>query len=224
MSTASTDRASRTPLTRERVLRAGVELADRDGLDALSMRKLATHLGFEVMSLYNHIANKDDLIDGMLDLVFADVAIPPPGTDWKDGMRELATSMHDALLRHRWAAAMIPFRFPGPNRWRTSEAVLRLLTDGGFTDHLRDVGYHAVTLHVGGFTQQQVAYTTSMAEPGDAYERFHREVSVDEYPLMVDHVRYHMEMDQIPGERPDEFTFVLDLILDGLERARDDLR
>lgn len=221
MSSSAAGRTPREPLSRERVLRAGVALADERGIEGLSMRKLASHLGFEPMSLYNHVDSKDDLVEGMVDLVGAEVDQPPTGIDWKTGLRQVATSMHEMLLRHHWAAALLPHHFPGTNRWRTAETILQLLTEGGFTGHLRDLGYHAVTLHIGGFTQQQLSYAATAEESAEAYERFHREVSAAEYPLMVDHVRYHAEMDRIPGERPDEFQFVLELILDGLERARD---
>jgi len=130
--------------------------------------------------------------------------------------------MHETLLRHPWAAAVLPHHFPGPHRWRTAEAILQLLTDGGFTDDLRDLGYHAITLHVGGFTQQQLSYMIESERSAENLARFGREVSPTAFPLMVDHVQYHIDRDKAPGGRPDEFGFVLDLILDGLERARDD--
>ena len=219
----SSPAGDRQPLSRERILRAGIELADENGIAGLSMRKLAAHLGFEVMSLYNHVANKEDLVGGMVDLVHAEIEPPPVGAGWKAGLRAYATSMQGALRRHRWAAALVPRYFPGDNRWRAAETILGLLSEGGFTGHLRDVGYHAITVHIGGFTQQQLSYATTPQRAAEQYERFRQEVSADDYPLMVDHVRYHMEMDEVPGERPDEFQFVLDLILDGLERGRGDI-
>ena len=221
MSTPAESEPVRAPLTRERILRAGVEYADAHGADALSMRKLAARLGYEAMSLYNHVANKDDLLDGMVDLVAAEVELPPDDLDWKEGIRAIAIAEHEVLLRHPWAGAMVPRRFPGPARWRIAEAVLGRLTAGGFADHLRDVGYHAIILHIAGFTQQQLSYRSGGADLTEPMQRFHREVAADEFPLMVEHVRYHERADDIPGERPDEFRFVLDLILDGLERLRD---
>jgi AcrR family transcriptional regulator len=213
---------ARTPLTRERVLHAGVELADDVGLAGLSMRKLATHLGFEVMSLYNHVANKRDLLEGMLDLVNGEVDLPDPAAvDWKDGLRRVATENHELLLRHRWAGPISNSHFPGPNRWRISETILALLVAGGLHGHLRDLGYHAITLHISGFTAQQIAYDFDEDFEHEMFTRVEREFPADEHPLMADHIRYHIDPDHTPGERPDEFRFVLGLILDGLERARD---
>lgn len=222
MATPSVDDDARDPLTRDRVLRAGIVLADDAGLTGLSMRKLAAQLGFEVMSLYNHVANKRDLLEGMLDLVHADVALPDPATtDWKDGLRQLAVGSHDVLLRHRWAGAISNTHFPGPNRWRISEAILSFLVAGGLHGHLRDLGYHAITLHVSGFTAQQIAYDFDVEFEHEMIDRVEREFPAAVYPLMADHIRYHFDPSHTPGERPDEFRFVLDLILDGLERARD---
>lgn len=211
----------RPPLTRERVLEAAIALADEHGVSQLSMRKLAGHLGFEVMSLYNHVRNKDDLLEAMLDEVYAQVE--PPGdvadADWKPALRALAVRAHDALLAHRWAAPLIPHVFPGPQRFALMEWVLDLLRRGGFDDHVRDLGFHAVTLHLAGFTQQQVSYA-GITDRDAMMQRFEADVRPETFPLMVDHARYHTERDAAPGERPDEFEFVLDLILDGLERLR----
>jgi AcrR family transcriptional regulator len=212
---------NRPPLTRERVLTAAIELADEGGVDALSMRKLAAHLGFEAMSLYNHVRNKDDLLDAILDEVYGELTPPAPGVDWKQGIRDLAIETHDMLLRHAWAAPLIPHHFPGNHRFGFSETILDLLGRGHFDDDLRDLGFHAITLHIAGFTQQQLSYAMSSEQLQVAMERFARDVTPDRFPLMVDHVDYHVERDRDHGRRPDEFCFVLDLILDGLERRRE---
>lgn len=203
------------------MLAAAIELADEHGVAGLSMRKLAAHLGFEAMSLYNHVRNKDDLVEGMLDEVANQVELPSVDVDWKDGIRTIAVAQHDAFLRHPWAAALLPHTFPGPARWAIAEAILELLTAGGLTDHLRDVGFHAITLHIAGFTQQQLAYSFDDDRSDELMERALREVTEDTYPRMLDHIHYHEHVEDIPGERPDEFRFVLDLILDGLDRRRD---
>ncbi len=221
MSTGAAEESERIPLSRARVLEAAVAYADEHGVAALSMRKLAAELGFEAMSLYNHVANKDDLFEGMADLVAAEVELPDADTDWKAGVRAIAVAHHRALLRHPWAGPVQSIHFPGPARWQISERILELLTAGGFTDHLRDVGFHAVTLHIAGFTQQQIAYSFDEADAQTALERVQREITPESHPQMYDHIRYHIEYDDLPGERPDEFEFVLDLILDGLERRRD---
>ncbi len=223
-SSASPDRVDeRTALSRDRILHAGIGLADQHGIDGLSMRKLAAHLGFEVMSLYNHVANKRDLLEGMLDLVSGDTDLPDPATvDWKDGLRQVATDAHALLLRHRWAGSIAANHFPGPNAWRRAETILGLLAAGGFDGHLRDLGYHAITLHVSGFTAQQIAYDFDDELEHEMLDRVEREFPAAEHPLMADHIRYHLDPDHTPGDRPDEFRFVLDLILDGLERVRDE--
>src|ERR1700681_4261143 len=95
---------TRIPLSRERVIRAAIALADASGIESLTMRKLGQELGVEAMSLYNHVANKDDIIDGIVDLVFSEIELPAAGAGWKPAMRKRAISAHDALLRHRWAA------------------------------------------------------------------------------------------------------------------------
>lgn len=210
----------RPPLTRERVLATAIALADEHGVDGLSMRKLAAQLGYEVMSLYNHVRNKDDLLEAMLDEVYGTIAPPAADDDWKPALRSLAVRTHDALLAHRWAAPLIPTTFPGPNRFGVMEWVLDLLRRSGFDDHVRDLGFHAVTLHIAGFTQQQLSYASVGERMNEAMDRFAREVTPDRFPLMVDHAAYHTERDRDPGDRPDEFEFVLDLILDGLERLR----
>ncbi len=205
----------RQPLSRDRVLAAAIDIADEQGVDGLSMRKLAAALGFEVMSLYNHVENKDDLLDGMVDLVAAQIVAPPADLPWKPAVRAIAMSAHAALVRHPWAAALWSSRWPGPHRWHYMEALLHHLGRADLPDDVADVGFHAVTLHIQGFTSQQLAYAEQVADRAEMFARFHRTVTADEFPLVVAHVRYHQEHEA----RRDEFGFVLDLILDGLERA-----
>lgn len=208
----------RTPLSRERILATAIELADEHGATGLSMRKLAKELGYEVMSLYNHVANKDDLLDGMVDAVAGEVVLPAEELPWKRAVREIAVSWHEALVRHRWAAAMLSQRWPGPNRWRHMENLLRLLSTADLPDDVADLGFHAITMHIQGFTQQQITYSTMVPDEEAMFERFRAEVSPEVFPHVVAHVGYHGET----GEPVDEFGFVLDLILDGLERAATD--
>lgn len=213
---SATDAADRPPLSRDRILTTAVEIADQHGVAALSMRKLAKQLGYEVMSLYNHVDNKNDLLDGMVDLVAAEIDEPAPGLGWQPAVRSIAMSAHDALVRHRWAAALWSERWPGPARWRHMEVLLDLLAGADFPDDVADLAFHAVTMHIQGFTQQQISYTEQASDEAAMFDRFHREVSEDEFPEVHAHVRYHLERDA----PHDEFGFVLDLILDGLERAR----
>jgi AcrR family transcriptional regulator len=208
----------RQPLSRDGILHAAVAFADEQGVDALSMRKLAKHLGYEVMSLYNHIDGKDDLLDAMVDHVVGEMIEPTPDLAWRPAVREIAMSAHDVLIRHPWASSLWSTRWPGPNRWRYMESLLRLLADADLPDDVADLGFHAVTLHIQGFTQQQITYQGQVPDQAALFSRFHADVTPDAYPHMVAHVRYHQEHDH----RQDEFGFVLDLILDGLERLRRD--
>src|SRR3954463_607124 len=131
--TRTGDRAQRIPLNRERVLRAAVALADESGSESLSMRKLCQALGVEAMSLYHHVANKDDLLDGMIDVVFGEVVLPG-GVDWKAALRERAISVRTALSRHRWAIGLMESRTnPGPATLRAHDAVLGCLRTAGFS-------------------------------------------------------------------------------------------
>src|SRR5580765_6218746 len=152
---------TRTPLSKERVLHAAVDLADREGIDALSMRRLAKDLGVEAMSLYNHVANKDEILVGMIELVASEVEDPTTagGLDWKAAIRRSAISTHDAFIRHRWScplmmktAAMIPSRM----RWM--EALLGTLREAGFSANLTHHAYHALDSHITGFTLWQVSF------------------------------------------------------------------
>jgi len=193
-----------------------VAIADEHGVAGLSMRKLAKELGFEVMSLYNHVDNKDDLLDGMVDFVGAEIDEPPTAMAWQPAVRSIAMSAHAALVRHRWAAALWSQRWPGHARWRHMEVLLELLANADFADDVADLAFHAVTMHIQGFTQQQINYAQQAIDEAEMFERFHREVSEDEFPEVHAHVRYHLDS----TTSHDEFAFVLDLILDGLERAR----
>ena len=215
-STAGDTTDTRAPLSRDRILDAAIAIADADGVAGLSMRNLARSLDYEVMSLYNHVANKDDLLDGMVDRVAGEIDDPPPGVDWRDGVRSIAVSAHGALIRHGWAAGLWTTRWPGPNRWHHMEVLLDLLARVGFPDDLADLAFHAVTLHIQGFTQQQLSYAMQPDDETEMFERFRREVTADEYPRVVEHVQFHLDTET----RVDEFSFVLDLILDGLERKR----
>src|SRR3712207_3378353 len=125
----------RAPLTRERVLRAALALADEGGHEALSMRNLGRQLGVEAMSLYNHVANKEDILDGLVDIVFGEIEVPSPGeADWRTAMRERAISVREALSRHRWAVGLMESRVnPGPANLRHHNAVMGCLREAGFS-------------------------------------------------------------------------------------------
>ena len=208
----------RTPLSRERVLRSAVAFADAHGVEALSMRELARELGFGVMSLYNHVSNKDEMLDGMIDLVAGEIG-PAPSVrgDWKADMREIAVSAHQALLRHSWASGMWSSRGPGPAKLRHMESILKILREAGFSAETACRGFHAISTHILGFTLQKLDFPIDDADLTDVAKRFLAEMPTDEYPYFAEHVMQHID----GPNQPDSFAFVLDLILDGLERGAD---
>jgi len=207
---------ARDPLTRERVLRAAVAFADEHGIEALSMRELARELGSGVMSLYNHVASKDELLDGMVDRVAGEIEAPPPrGGDWRRALRETALSAHRTLLRHPWAGALWSTRTPGPARLRYFESILRALREAGFSVDTACRGFHAVTTHVLGFTLQKLDFPVDERDLSDVARDFLAEMSTADHPYFAEHVRHHIDA----PHRGDSFGFVLDLILDGLERS-----
>ncbi|MFJ3902888.1 TetR/AcrR family transcriptional regulator [Streptomyces sp. NPDC090025] len=209
----------RTTLTRHRVLLAAVELADAGGLETLSMRKLGEAVGVEAMSLYNHVANKEDLLDGMVDLVFAEVELPAPGDDWRTAMRRRACSMRQALARHRWAIGLMESRAtPGPATLRHHDAVLGCLRRGGFSLTLTA---HAVSLldsYIYGFALQEKALPfEGPQETADVAEAIMSGFDDGAYPYLTEIATAHVLR---PGYAyGDEFVFGLDLVLDGLRRA-----
>jgi AcrR family transcriptional regulator len=215
--------AQRVPLTRERVLRAAIRLADEKGLEALTMRKLGQALGVEAMTLYYHVGNKDSLLNAIVDLVEREIELPAGGTEWKAAVRKTAMSYHDVLQRHPWAAGLA-LRSTGsrPARWRYMNAVLGALREAGFPADLTDHAYHALDSHIAGFTLWVSQLDIDTEQLPDLATSFLEEIG-DEHPYLVEHVHQHLKpRAPTPDAEPeDEFAFGLDLILDGLERLRD---
>jgi AcrR family transcriptional regulator len=211
----------RAPLNRERVLRAALVLADRDGIESLTMRKIGQELQVEAMSLYNHIANKDDILDGIVDLVFSEIALPSDRTDWKTAMRQRAISARDVLLRHPWATSLMQSRTkPGPATLRHHDAVIGRLREAGFTIDMAAHAFSVLDGYIYGFALQQMnlPYHTS-EESAEIAENILRQLPADEYPHLAEMIIEHAMK---PGyDYAEEFEFGLDLILDGLERLRD---
>ena len=209
------------PLSRERVLRAALALADEGGIESLTMRRLGQELGVEAMSLYNHVANKDDIVDGILELVLGEIEVPSGEADWKTEIRRTAISSHEVFLRHRWACSLMMHR---PNasagRMPWMEAVLRTLREAGFSADMTHHAYHALDSHITGFTLWQVNMPfETKAELVDMAEGFLSQIPADEYPYVIEHAEQHLAPSSPDGAT--EFEFGLDLILDGLERLRD---
>ena len=231
----------RAPLSRERVMRAAIALADTSGIESLSMRRLGQELGVEAMSLYNHVANKDDILDGIVDLVFAEIVlpsgnspvaarVPPPGRgrrpgptssgeEWKPAMRNRATSAHEALLRHPWAPSLMQSRTrPGPATLRHHDSVLGSLRRAGFTLVMAAHAVSVIDAYVYGFALQQINLPLQSRERvAEVGEGILRQLA-GEYPHLAEMITEHAMK---PGyDYANEFEFGLDLILDGLERLR----
>ena len=210
----------RVPLSRERVLRAAVTRADERGLKSLTMRSLGEAVGVEAMSLYNHVANKDDLLDGMVDLVFSEIQLPTSGGDWKTAMRQRAISAREALARHPWALGLMESRTsPGPAALRHHDAVLGCLRNGGFPVELAAHAFSALDSYIYGFVLQEANLPFDTAEEtAEVAQMILQQLPADQYPHLTELTIEHVLQ---PGYHyGDEFEYGLDLILDGLDRAR----
>jgi AcrR family transcriptional regulator len=211
----------REPLTRDRVLQAALRLADQGGIEALSMRKLGQELGVEAMAVYYHIANKEEVLDGIVDLVFGEIELPAAGADWKVAMRSRAISLHDVLAHHRWAIGMMEARQnPGPANLRHHDAVIGNLRSAGFDSPMVAHAYSLLDGYIYGFalTKMNLPFETP-EEVEVATRRMLEPVAMDAYPNLVAFVSEHI---MLPGyDFDDEFEYGLDVILDGLERARE---
>ena len=210
----------RAPLTRELVLKAALGLADQGGLKSLSMRKLGQELGVEAMAIYYHFANKDELLDGIVDLVWAEIDLPVAGDEWRTAMRRRAISVHDVLARHRWAIGLMESRRnPGPANLRHHDAVIGNLRAAGFEMAMVAHAYSLLDGYIYGYA------LTKMNLPFDATDDITEMAQSmlepfpeGEYPNMVAFITEHAMQ---PGyDFANEFEWGLDVILDGVERER----
>ena len=209
----------RKPLSRDRVLRAAIVLADDGGLEAVSMRRLGQALRVEAMSLYKHVANKDDILDGIADLVTSDFEVPSIDDDWKTAIRRSTISAHDVLLRHPWASSLIESRVTsGPARLRFLDAVIGTLSAAGFTMPTVLRAVMALDSHTYGFVLQELAWPFDVENAPEVAAGFARDLPANEYPNLL--AMAEMVASASSGV-PVDFEFGLDLILDGLERLRD---
>ncbi len=209
----------REPLSRDRVLRAAMVMVDEGGLEGLSMRRLGQALGVEAMSLYNHVADKEDVLDGLVELVFREIAVPSGG-DWKQAMRERAVSLREALLRHRWAVGLLESRRrAGPANLHHHDSVLRSLREGGFALPLAAHAYAVLDSYIYGFalTQQSLPFETG-EQAAEVAESLMHQFASGQYPYLTEIATQHVMK---PGySYADEFEFGLELVLEGLERIR----
>ncbi|MDH5676093.1 MAG: TetR/AcrR family transcriptional regulator [Myxococcales bacterium] len=210
--------AERSPLSRERVLSAALELADEAGVEALSMRKLGQRLGVEAMSLYKHVTNKDDVLDGIVDRVAAEIELPGIGGDWRAEMRRRAVSAHAVLMRHPWATMLIVSRVNvGPAMLRYVDRTIGCLREAGFSFAMTDHAWNAIDNHIYGFTLQKLNFPFQPADYAEAASAHLSLIPADDYPYM------HAMAQEVIGGRHHglhDFEFGLDLILEGLERLR----
>jgi AcrR family transcriptional regulator len=208
---------TRVPLTRERIIQAALELADANGIESLSMRKLGQKLGFEAMSLYNHVANKDDLLEGMLDFVLAETEPPTTPGEWDDAIRKSAISVHDALRRHPWSCTLLmEARRIRPARLRYMDLLLGRLRDAGFSADTTYHAYHVLDGHIFGFALWEIGHTYTPEEASSLVERFAHTITPQAYPYLHEHAKQHM--DDSAQREVSAFEFGLDLIIDGLKK------
>ena len=210
----------RKPLTRERILDTALAIVDDEGIDALSMRKLGQALGYEAMSLYNHVKNKDDVLDGMLDLVLAEMEAPDPERGLP-AIRAAALSAHEALRRHPWAAGLLmtPTRVR-PGRLAFMDALLGALRAAGFSSETTYHAYHVIDAHIIGFSLWQSTHDFSLPEEmsDDLRATLERLIPRETYPDLYEHGMQHLETG--PHQDVSAFAFALDLLLGGLERLK----
>jgi AcrR family transcriptional regulator len=212
---------TRTPLNRDRVLTAALELADTRGIEDLTMRKLAKEVGVEAMSLYNHVRNKEDLLAGLVDIVFGEIKVAEPGSrPWRDAMRDRAHSMREALNRHPWAIGLMEGRaHPGPENIRYHNAVMGCLREGGFDFRGAVHAMSAMDAYIYGFALQErgLPFETP-EESAQVIERQRADVpDMDNFPYLVE---VATELQKAGYDYATEFAFGLELILDGLEPLR----
>jgi AcrR family transcriptional regulator len=212
---------SREPLSRERALQVAMSLANEKGLEALTMRALAQELGVEAMSLYHHVSNKNDILDGMVDLVFAQIDLPKGSGDWKEEMRRRAHSARAVLKKNPWAISLMESRAaPGMATLLHHDAVLGSLRKGGFSIPLTAHAYSLLDAYLYGFVLQELQLPFDTADSKDTQEvakAIFEKLPEGALPNMVEFTTQHVLK---PGySYAKEFDFGLELILDGLERA-----
>jgi AcrR family transcriptional regulator len=216
----------RAPLSKERVLAAAVALADEGGVDALSMRKLAQALGVVPMALYKHVANKDELLDGMIDVVVGEIDPPAGGADWKTAIRRRVLSARRMLLRHPWASEVIESRMkaranPTPVVLAYLDSMIGIFRTGGFSMDLTHHAMHVMGSRLLGFSQELFEDNPDRDPEPDMPSR---EELAERFPYVTElamAVTHDQESVVGPGcDDQFEFEFALDLTLDGLERLR----
>ncbi len=212
------DAGKRVPLSRERLLRGAIAVADAGGRASLTMRSLAQELGVKPMSLYHHVANKEEILDGIIDVVFSEIELPSVDADWRSAMRQRALSARSVLGRHPWATPLMDSRTnPGPATLRHHDSVIGALRRAGFSIAMAAHAFSLLDSYVYGFALQESALPFDSPEAiPDVAEAILAQFPTDEYPYLAQFTTEHVLQ---PGyDYGNEFVFGLDLILDGLER------
>ena len=211
---------ARVPMSRDRVLDAAIGLADAGGIESLTMRRLAQELGVEAMTLYYYVANKDDILNGIADLIVGRIELPSPGADWKAAIRRTAISANEVLQRHPWAASLVLSSSGfSEARMRYMDAILGSLREAGFSAETTDLAYHVLESHIMGFALWVAGMNLGSEEDVAALAKdFLRDFPRDRLPHLAEHIEQHMKPHG--SDDPGAFAFGLDLILDGLERVR----
>lgn len=209
----------RSPLDRERILRAAIDLADKEGIEALSMRRLGQMLGVEAMSLYNHVANKEEVLTGIVDIIVGDIDTGVSGASWKEAMRRRAKSMRTVFASHPWALGLLESRkSPGPAALRYCDAVLGVLCRAGFSAVMAVRTFSILDSYAYGYCIQEKSLPSrSAAEAVEATEQLLQQIPENEYPHLVEIAAAFM---QSGFDFPREFELGLDLLLDALETWR----
>ncbi len=204
-------------LNHEHIVATALRLADAEGIEQLSMRRLATELDCGVMSLYHYITDKEALIEALVDQVAGEVVPPPAGAAWRTTAQHIAESTLEAQLRHPWAIPVWSTSWPGPHRFALVEQLLDAFAKAELPPDIADLGFHALTNHIQGFAQQRLSYRQLESRAELTRDRLEVMLTEGEFPRIAEHVEFHRS----GGAAYDEFGFALDLILDGLERHVD---
>jgi AcrR family transcriptional regulator len=224
---SSKNLARRSPLTRERVLQAALALADKNGLGSVTMRHLAQELGVEAMSLYKYVSNKDDLLDGLIELVALQMSVPSSNAGWKEALRERANSERKILNQHSWAVDLFESRSgTGVTRLRHQNHMIGILRKAKFPIDLVFKALIAQTSYVYGFVMMETAWSYQSKETTDQKRAL---ISETEYPYVFEMIRWVTEKNKknaevgihTPSGHSADFEFGLNLILNGLESASD---
>lgn len=213
------DSSRRLPLTTDRVLRAAVDLADREGLGALTMRRLGAELGVEAMSLYKHVANKEAILDGVVELIVDQIEIPSQDTPWKQAMRMRAVSARGVLASHTWAIGLLESRGSmGPATMRYLNTILGNLNSAGFSIQNAVHAFWLLDSYVYGHVVQETTLAPGRTSPPrtESAAAVLEQATMAEYPHLVEVAEHALGSDYSVDQ---EFRFGLDLILDALERA-----